>query len=636
MIVLKNITKKYHEQTVLENFNYQFNDTGFYLLFGPSGCGKTTLLNLIFGVCQQDKGNLTFYDKDGEKSSEQVRDMIGYIIQDSYFIDYLTIQDHFDLINCDVNKRDELLHQFNLENTLTQYPNTLSGGEKQRLSIILNLLQNKKVLLLDEPTASLNKENKIIVFEMLKKLKEDILIICVSHDIVSKDYCDALIDFNHLEKYKEEKKIEINSNVLLTEETKQRKNIISFINKKNKYKNHWRKTEIIFVMIVMLSYLMIYMSVKPEEKIKDSLIHSYHLNYLIVDIPWKNNTFYEKIEKFNGVSSIVYDYNNAMEKIENGMQGIPYGVLPLKESFYYKDHLLAGKYFTQKNEIMLGSDFRMLAKFSPDIASFASLSNEDLIGYEVSLNTVKGIEKFKIAGIFDVFDEKECEYFINNEISGVNSSIYMNHEYMKDYFFDQNKTEYEKETGKSTCYVYFNDVNAMRQFEKKYSNSKYYFEKNNIYAHPINDYIISEVNEFNSLSLVLIPLAIFSGIISILFYLQSIMLELKTKHHIFGIYQYYGYYWKNIKKGYYLYYLKNIIRQMIYGFILSLFFLFIINQFNSHMHFFMYQLMKFDFTFIFLFSLFLITLMAITLYLIIRHSKKENWYELIKKERDLL
>ena len=63
MLALKHIKKSYGKQQVLDDFNYYFSDSGFYLLFGPSGCGKTTLLNLIAGIIQPDEGKIYIHDE---------------------------------------------------------------------------------------------------------------------------------------------------------------------------------------------------------------------------------------------------------------------------------------------------------------------------------------------------------------------------------------------------------------------------------------------------------------------------------------------------------------------------------------------------------------------------------------------
>lgn len=151
MITLKNINKKFSHQEVLCDFNYDFSDTGFYLLYGPSGCGKTTLLNIIAGIWKFDSGEAYYYDESFEKAGSSYFDQITYITQDAYFVDYINILDNLKLCEQEEEKIQKVLQQLHLEHVKEQYPSTLSGGEKQRVAIARSLLLHHKIILLDEP-----------------------------------------------------------------------------------------------------------------------------------------------------------------------------------------------------------------------------------------------------------------------------------------------------------------------------------------------------------------------------------------------------------------------------------------------------------------------------------------------------
>lgn len=197
MINCNKVTKKYQNQIVLDNFTYNFKSTGFYLLFGESGSGKTTFINILSGMTAFDGGNISIDNNEFDEmvSKEIISFKADYITQDTFFIDFLNVFDNLRMVNNDDEYIKKMLVQFNLVSKIEQYPMNLSGGEKQRLSIVRALLSGKKILFLDEPTASLDFDNKIKVFEMLSEIKDRVLIICSSHDLEVKKYADEVIQF---------------------------------------------------------------------------------------------------------------------------------------------------------------------------------------------------------------------------------------------------------------------------------------------------------------------------------------------------------------------------------------------------------------------------------------------------------
>lgn len=191
LITFKNIYLDFKNKTIFQDFNFIINSGEKVVVFGKSGTGKSTLLNLILGFKQADSGEIIF---DGQKITAQnifeIRKQIAYIDQDvmmgegkvekiiaEYFSFIANSQKQFTAI-----EMTELLETFGLDsNILKKDIGQISGGEKQRLAIVVALLLKRPVLILDEITSSLDPASKkIVIEELLKNSKATILII--THD----------------------------------------------------------------------------------------------------------------------------------------------------------------------------------------------------------------------------------------------------------------------------------------------------------------------------------------------------------------------------------------------------------------------------------------------------------------------
>ena len=187
---------------VLKGIDMTINQGEFCVLLGPSGSGKSTLLNIIGGIDSLDEGELiinkhrlkTMKEKE---LSQYRRDHLGYIFQMYNLIPNLTVRENIE-VGAYLSKKpldiDDLLHTLGLYEHQNKLPNQLSGGQQQRIALARLLLHDTKIILCDEPTGNLDKENRDIVFDILYKLsRKGKIVIMVTHDLELASRCDEEI-----------------------------------------------------------------------------------------------------------------------------------------------------------------------------------------------------------------------------------------------------------------------------------------------------------------------------------------------------------------------------------------------------------------------------------------------------------
>ena len=198
MIELLKVNKVYHtntdDVTALKNVSMKLYDDQLTFIVGGSGSGKSTLLNCISGLDSIDSGTIFFNET--EKMNNNNYKYIGLVFQEHHLIESLSVYENLRLVLSEDNAPliKMVLSEVELSNIENKIVNTLSGGEKQRVSIARALLKNSNILLCDEPTGSLDQNNTDNIFRILKKLSKKIQIIVVSHDEKSASkYGDRII-----------------------------------------------------------------------------------------------------------------------------------------------------------------------------------------------------------------------------------------------------------------------------------------------------------------------------------------------------------------------------------------------------------------------------------------------------------
>lgn len=208
VIELNNICKSFGSNKVLENINISFSKGEMIALVGKSGSGKSTLLNIIGLLEARDSGDVIYNGKDIKNiNSKQAmlirRYNLGYIFQNFALIENETVIENLKLAleYRNVKNKNELiediLRDLGLEGYRDHKVYQLSGGQQQRIALARVALKPCDIILADEPTASLDKENGDIVINMLKKYRDEgKLVIIATHDMNLAGSCDKKVNLD--------------------------------------------------------------------------------------------------------------------------------------------------------------------------------------------------------------------------------------------------------------------------------------------------------------------------------------------------------------------------------------------------------------------------------------------------------
>lgn len=207
-IEIKNLKKQFGSKVLFENLSLDIPERKSTCIFGKSGCGKTTLLNLI-GFLEPYSSGEILYDgiliKRSSEIKKMLREKIGFIFQDFGLIENETVLENIKLVKRIRQQKnykekvDEVLNTLNLSNVLNRKVFELSGGEQQRVAIAKIILKDPDLVLADEPTASLDDDNKIVILNLMRKFVDNgKTVVVVSHDDNVIQWADNAIDLSKL------------------------------------------------------------------------------------------------------------------------------------------------------------------------------------------------------------------------------------------------------------------------------------------------------------------------------------------------------------------------------------------------------------------------------------------------------
>lgn len=209
LIKFENVKKTYNigekSYNALDGADFSINKGEFVVVLGPSGAGKSTLLNLLGGMDKATSGSIIVGGKDiskytDKKLTEYRAENIGFIFQFYNILPTLTVLENVELVDSIVkNPKDakQILKEVGLEGHYNKFPNQLSGGEQQRVSIARAIAKDPLLLLCDEPTGALDSKTGVEVLKLLKKQCDanngENTVIIVTHNSLIAEVADRVI-----------------------------------------------------------------------------------------------------------------------------------------------------------------------------------------------------------------------------------------------------------------------------------------------------------------------------------------------------------------------------------------------------------------------------------------------------------
>ena len=207
MITFQNISKIYQvgdqEVKALDDVSFSIEKGKFTIILGPSGSGKSTMLNLLGGMDQATSGKFLFEDTDvtglsDKDLSKYRKDVVGFVFQFYNLVPSLTALENISIaaqLTKNAKQSEQYLEKVGLSHRKNNFPNQLSGGEMQRVSIARALAKKPKLLLCDEPTGALDSKTGQKIIELLKETSadKDVAVVMVTHNAEFDKYADKVI-----------------------------------------------------------------------------------------------------------------------------------------------------------------------------------------------------------------------------------------------------------------------------------------------------------------------------------------------------------------------------------------------------------------------------------------------------------
>ena len=414
MLELRNVNKTYvsskkNKVEALKEVNLEFKTKGLNFILGASGSGKSTLLNLIGGIDKPTSGEILINgNKVGEKElplDEYRGNYISFIFQDFNLLPNLTIYDNIGIVygknEEGIKERiEKILKAVGLEGYENRYPNELSGGQIQRVAIARALAKESSIILADEPTGNLNKENSENVCDILKQISKEKLVIVVSHnEELANKYGDRIIRIEDGKIIKDEElnKIEIT-------EIKFKENVHKFSNKniiKLAIKNIFEKKVrfIISILSIIISFSILSLSLSV----------AFFDRPYVDSINIKNNNIQSYIIESNNYEKSVRLYKSVADKVTqtNGLEYIRNGVIKSINQVISMGYDLYPNYHEIDDESIILPDYELYDYVAYDKLHYISndevVKKKELKFDDIDKYYIYTDDKYYIAGVYKTF-----------------------------------------------------------------------------------------------------------------------------------------------------------------------------------------------------------------------------------------
>ncbi|HTR46725.1 MAG TPA: ABC transporter ATP-binding protein [Verrucomicrobiae bacterium] len=202
IIRVENLYKNYGSVEALRGVSFSVEEGEVFGLLGPNGAGKTTTVEILEGLRTSDRGTALVCGLDPEKTGEQFKEIIGAVLQSTALPAKLRVKEALDLFaNFYPHRADveQLLRRFQLEEKRNTFYNELSGGQKQRLALAMALVNNPRVVFLDEPTAGLDPQVRREIYDIIEELRRSKKTVLITTHYIeeAERLCDRVAIVDH-------------------------------------------------------------------------------------------------------------------------------------------------------------------------------------------------------------------------------------------------------------------------------------------------------------------------------------------------------------------------------------------------------------------------------------------------------
>lgn len=180
-ITVNNLTKKYNEHTAVDNISFDVNEGELFAFLGENGAGKSTTINILCTILGKTSGDVRVFGHELSREDDKIRELIGIVFQNSVLDKKLTVGEnlmtrgaYYGMRKKEILTRLEpYMESFEIDEIWNRKYEKLSGGQRRRVDIVRALINDPKILFLDEPTTGLDPRSRKMVWDHIRKLKEE-------------------------------------------------------------------------------------------------------------------------------------------------------------------------------------------------------------------------------------------------------------------------------------------------------------------------------------------------------------------------------------------------------------------------------------------------------------------------------